>query len=402
MPIVVSLSITINLIVVTLVTMIIMKRYFRIPVAQQPMYENVVNQRDNEPVELVQPVPINNEEPVLLKSDHIDRIYREISSNDIELVYIAIGSAMNVDVIEDIKNQQYPPFVANFNKKVIILIDRSLEDNLAVQKYWAKMNDPLHIVYVDDHSQFRVLRNSSTTVFAVNDNFTSYYNSGTNRMINYEVDVSILQQIITICLNKRVQPKVILQDFSGIDSTALYVELCKKFNRDNLLHNVIFDITQSTHGECFPRLDNFVVSITTNLIQEKYLPLAMIKKSLQFKRFVDDRIKQLIYPIHLNYINLIQNSEQINIIDMNTVCMMFQIYSLEYNEHSTNRDYLIERFHCLLTEVLLTDLVAVIATLDEDHRKNILSDDIFQVYNNIENRDVFIRRLNAARTLISE
>jgi hypothetical protein len=128
----------------------------------------------------------------------------------------------------------------------------------------------------------------------------------------------------------------------------------------------------------------------------------MIKKSLQFKRFVDDRIKQLIYPIHLNYINLIQNSEQINIIDMNTVCMMFQIYSLEYNEHSTNRDYLIERFHCLLTEVLLTDLVAVIATLDEDHRKNILSDDIFQVYNNIENRDVFIRRLNAARTLISE
>ncbi len=204
------------------------------------------------------------------------------------------------------------------------------------------------------------------------------------------IPLTEVQMVIIIC--------IIIDVIAVIAAIIMKLHLYIPVAQQPMYENVI-NQDDDEHPLPIPNLD---IATIVDIIQEEYQPLARISSNAElFELLVDERLQQLIYPIHLNYINLIQNSEQINIIEMNTVCKMFQIYSLEYNEHSINKDYLIERFHCLLKEVLLTDLVTVIKRFDDDFRKNnIHLNHVFEIYNNMRNRDVFIRQLNNMRTMI--
>ena len=67
-------------------------------------------------------------------------ILNSINTINPDLIYIAIGCSMiSYDHIISDNNQQYPNFINNFNKKIIILIDPCLEYPLAIQKILNKL-----------------------------------------------------------------------------------------------------------------------------------------------------------------------------------------------------------------------------------------------------------------------
>jgi hypothetical protein len=309
-------------------------------------------------------------------------ISQEIANNDYSLVYIAVGSAMGQQSINNNNNQQFPPFIRKVvGKKLVILIDPVLELNLAIQQYLNENHDPLNIVlneYVRGigglSSGKRVLKNDNVTVIAINDRF------------NYDEECSpLLEMIITTYLPKVVKPKVVLQDFIGIDTTPYYVALFNKFSKTELLKNVIFDVTQK-HGSCSPNLSESMLSFDadTNIIQEKYMPLSDITQSPMYQYFIQERIKSIVYPVNINYINIINNYGSFVPRDEQKMLMLFYTYGIYIDTSITSYDYVISKYVNLIF-AMIQDIIIAKGLPD------LFYDEILNV---VHDRDRFMRLMN--------
>jgi hypothetical protein len=284
------------------------------------------------------------------------QIYYEIAKPNINLVYIAIGCAMNKNDypngVDDKNNQQYPPFIKKFiGNKVIILIDPNLEKDLVIQKF---VNSPT----IMQENKVRIIKDTTNTIFAINDTYDFLYYPNDNKENDKTAqDIAFIYELINICLSKINKTKVILQDFSGRDTTTFYLELLNIFEKDNIINNVIFDVTQD-NGNCYIEMhENNITLINNNIVQEKFLLLKDTISLPLHTKTMKERINYVIHPISWNFVNLKLNPTfQIDTYYNNKIVLMFTIYSIPFNEYSSDRTYLIAKYE-LLIRTILTDIV---------------------------------------------
>ena len=316
-------------------------------------------------------------------------IFTEASQANTKLVYFGIGSAMgrystdpidpnippgpNNTQLTDDTNQQYPPFLNKFEgKKLIILLDPCLEEHLAVEKYMEAHGMRFEKYAVDN---ICVLRNDEVVVYAIKENFNyNGYLWGTSEEIKQSIhksdwDIANMIYLIGICLQKRT--KIILQDFTGRDTTGFYYSLFDIFDKTSLLNDVMFDVTQKDGG-CFIQLNKDQASVDSdgNFIQEKYLELFKITESSLFKSILKERIQQVIYPISHNFVSLKKDPAH-EIVNKGIFLSLAHTYDIDVNENNNDPDYLIEK-HIQLIQKVLEDIV-IARDLDSSTASDLIS-----------------------------
>lgn len=280
-------------------------------------------------------------------------ILNSINTINPDLIYIAIGCSMiSYDHIISDNNQQYPNFINNFNKKIIILIDPCLEYPLAIQKI---LNYNNNIKFLFD-KKLRYFNTNNNYIYAINSKFhfhseydINYYNINNNdNNDNNNHDMDILYNIIELVLESYNLKKLIIQDYTGRDLTWYYISLLKYFNK-NILSSVIFDTTQ-LDGGCFINLDKITILYDNlgNFIQEKYSKLNIIKKynSTLYEKILAYRINILKYPILSYYTNLyLENDLEKwcnDIWSKKFIKLMSIIYNINYDIMNTDKDYILK------------------------------------------------------------
>lgn len=308
-----------------------------------------------------------------------------------DIIYIAIGSAMgeySKEQITDDKNQQFPPFLNKFGRKMIILIDPQLEEYLAIEYYMKK-----HNLQFEEHKEnnIRILRNEEIIVFAIKDYF--YFveclrfppEENQEKKDKLDYDLSNLINLITICLNN-LNTKIILQDFTGRNTTLLYTRLFNFFDKKKLLNRVLFDVTQK-EGGCFIEMNEFQAPVDSkgNFIQERYLELTAITNH---KKFLKKRIDQIIYPISQNFTSLKKNPS-FEIMYKDIFYILAQTYNIDFDELNINPDYLIKKYEKLI-KIVIADIVT---SCNGDFS---MVDDLFNI---IDQRDEFRTKLRLFNVL---
>jgi hypothetical protein len=322
-------------------------------------------------------------------------IFIEASEANTKLVYLGIGSAQdhyannsNINQRMDDTNQQYPPFLKKFEgKKIVILLDPYLEEHLAVEKYM----DAHDMVYEKiDVDNVRILRNEEIVVYAIKECFNYTTNLwGTPEEIEQsrvksDWNVSNLINLISICLEKRTRTKIILQDFTGRNTTQFYSSLFNIFDKTTLLNDVMFDVTQKDGG-CFIEMNENQASVDHdgNFIQEKYMELVKITDSPLFKAILKERIQQVVYPLSHNFVSLIKNPSH-EIVYKEKLLSLAHTYNIEINELNTNPEYMIQKHEQLIHKVL-EDIVS---------SRNIDASAVGDLIGTIEQRSTFINSLS--------
>lgn len=294
-------------------------------------------------------------------ADYWKGIFTKISNN-VEIVYLAIGSAMgdySKEQITDDKNQQFPPFLKKFKgQKIIILIDPQLEEYLAIEYYMKE-----HNLQFEEHKEnnIRILQNEEIIVFAIKDYF--YFveclrfppEENQERKNKLDCDLSNLINLIDICLNNP-NTKIILQDFTGRDTTQLYTGLFNIFDKQKLLNRVLFDVTQKDGG-CFIEMNESQAHVDSNgnFNQYKYSELTTIHDYILFKQNLENRIKHIIYPISHNFISLKKNPSH-EIMYKDNFYILARIYNINIDESNINPDYLINKYAELI-KIVIEDIV---------------------------------------------
>jgi hypothetical protein len=307
-----------------------------------------------------------------------DKITNTADSPLTKLVYLGIGSSMECySEITTTNNQQYPCFLDKFeDNKVIVLFDTRLETPLKIEDYFERKKDQLDMIdsIVSENGTFifREFQNNSGSVkvYAVNENFNFEYrrfghlDENDMKVYNENVDIttSNLFNLIGTCLGKHTKTKLILQDYSGRPTVSFYVSLLKSFDKDEMLSNVIFDVTQRDPG-CFfvitpeyPTLD-----ASGNFVQENYIQLKQIRKYPLYNHVLKQRIDQLVYPLSSNYVKLSQDPA-FELAGMDKISNLCTIYSVEFNDtiqnngSPKNRDYLLAKFMELI-KIMLNDII---------------------------------------------
>jgi hypothetical protein len=286
-----------------------------------------------------------------------------------DILYIAIGSAMgHYQHLEtcDRKNQQYPPFISKLDcRKTILLIDPHLEEQLEIERFMIKYDNPLRLHYIGDN--LRILQNDNIIVYALNESF--YYRNTFSELTKKESDECklIMLKLIQHCLKRNI--KLVYQDYTGYDTTYLYVDLFSHFNKNDLLDNIIFDVTESDGG-CYINLsrDNLIIK-ENKIIQNKYSRLTKISCP---DRFIKERIQSVIYPLSFNFIKL-KEDNSFTIIDEEMVNYMCHVYEI-------NDDNIIEKHNKIIKTILFD--VARVKEIDYNEIEGILTQ--------IDNRNVFI------------
>lgn len=305
-----------------------------------------------------------------------DKISNTVANSTTKLVYFGIGSSMvSYKEITSSNNQQYPCFLDKFEgNKTVVLFDTRLETPLKIEEHFEKTGDCLDMVdstlSVNGEFYFREFQNKSGSVkvFAINDYFnfehTNYLDKVENKNHNDNVDITIsnMFNLIGICLGKHIRTKFLLQDYTGRSTMNFYSSLLRSFDRDEMLSNIIFDVTQRDPGCSFdikpeyPTLDEY-----NDLVQENYMQLMKIRKYSLFDHIIKQRIDQLVYPVTLNYINL-TNETSFELAGIDKIVNLCMIYSIEFNntikknEAFIHRDYLLAKFMELI-KIMLTDIV---------------------------------------------
>ena len=317
-------------------------------------------------------------------------IYDNILLPSTTTVYIGIGSAMgHYNEITEENNQQYPCFLNKFSgNKVIILIDPHLEHDLKIQTYFNSIENPLPIINIIKNNNgqpvFRHFQNYNTTVFAINDWF---YLESTEWMTPEKItqtneNTAVLLNIINVCLEKQPKTKLIVQDYVGRDNTKFYLELFNIWNKQDILNNILFDVSQQNEG-CFIKLSFKLANIDSdkNFIQEKYVQLANIKDSPLFITNIISRIDQLIFPLSKSYIDMIQKPD-IEPVEYTEIKYLSHIYNIPYPD---NGHTLLKPYYEQLIKIMIDDIVD---SRDADPTiKNYLFENIF-------NRDLFVSTLS--------
>jgi hypothetical protein len=294
-----------------------------------------------------------------------NQIYDYISLPNISVVYLAIGSAMGAyNKITTENNQQYACFLDKFiGHKIIILIDPYLEEELKILKYCASINKPLiERQYIVDNEKpiFRKYENDECTVFAINRDFYFETNSYLSLQQNQQVDedVSFIINTITQCLGKIKKTKFIIQDYTGYDATYFNINLFNIFEKQELLNNVMFDVTQK-EGGCLIKLEPNLARVdeSGNFYQEKFMKLIDIKRNdINTHSIYQERIDHINYIITYNYKNLYEKKKNFIPIEPRKIKYYSTVYSIEYDETNLNNDYQIDK-HFDLAKRMINDII---------------------------------------------
>ena len=181
---------------------------------------------------------------------------REYLSNRYDIIYVVPGCALNPINNNDNNiskfTQQNLKCLKRYQKKLYILIDPELDTiNLG------SSGPKLILVESNEHIRVFESEDETLTVLAISD------------YIDYDKNFDVIKLICQFALENKI--KMIMQDFTGRDLTYYYIKLMKLFGKKEMLQNVIFDITQSYEGNCFPDVETDVITDTDGkFIQSKY------------------------------------------------------------------------------------------------------------------------------------
>jgi hypothetical protein len=281
-----------------------------------------------------------------------------------------------------------------------------MESELALVKYFIQQGDPLTLIsqtnwetpfesghwtdnikkeYPDSKiPHVREFTNSKGKFFVINDSFYSEINQFMNPIQitkTYE-SIALLHQLITIALGKQKPTKVIYQDYTGNDTTLCYTNFFDGLNREELINNVCFDVTQQDGG-CYIELRPDMVQLdeSGNFIQEKYDLLTKHKNSPYYLKILRARIDMIAYPTVWNYVKL-KESADFTQLSVNKVEILASSYSVEFNSKNEYNELLEQYFN--LIQIVIRDIVR---SRDIDDS---LADYLLE---NLENRTNFINSL---------
>ncbi len=289
-------------------------------------------------------------------------VYDNIYLPTTKIVYVAVGCCMDrYTEITSENNQQYPCFLNRFpQKQVIILIDPNIEDDLRIVHYWESQGSPLNQIYYDNNipsELFRHYENHAVTVFAI------------KASLNYEIypiltssekqktfdDIAIIYNMISLCLSKVVPTKFILQDYTGRDTTNFYIDTMNIFGRNEVMKNVIFDVTQDDGG-CFISIQESMIEVDSagDFVHEKFMRLSMLKGSQHYRKQLTTRIDVLLYPITWCYIKMLED-KSFSLIDKHKIKQLTAVYEVEWVEDVVEPEYHIDVLKQLI-DVILQDI----------------------------------------------
>ena len=226
-----------------------------------------------------------------------------------DIIYMGIGTALKwhpIDSINENNNQQYPPFLTNYSKKLIILIDEHLEEPLYLE---SKMKLNLVETIVSNvNIKMRVFNNTerNTIIFAINTNF--YFNMEEQTQINgqfkynlVQIQSNLMENIIYYSLTN--SKKFVVGDFSGRNIESFYVQLLNKYDENTkkkVLNNIMFDVSQNDGG-CYFEYDKspILYDDSDNFIQVKYKSLIELRSisNYHYKININKRIGFVTYQL---------------------------------------------------------------------------------------------------------
>ena len=150
-----------------------------------------------------------------------------------------------------------------------------------------------------------------------------------------------------------------MQDFTGRDLTYYYIRLIKQFGKKEMLQNVIFDITQSYEGNCFPDVETDIVTDTDkNFIQSKY-------DKININTFKD------YWPMIRNLSYMMRNPKERHYNSIK-ICVAFVIYDIIDFNFEFNIQEITKLFHIIVNEILS---IKNIRERKEELVNGLLSDD---------------------------
>jgi len=306
----------------------------------------------------------------------ISNIIRDIKSTSV--IYMAIGSAMEhyePNTITPFNNQQYPCILDNIEgKKIIILIDPVLEDDLKIDNI-----DLICTIY-----NTRYYKNNLLTVIAINKSFNYLNNSN-----NFDNDdYNFLLNIISLSLENKV--KFIFQDYSGKDSTYCYNDLLDIFDKQEVIKYINFDITQKDCG-CYVEFNHDMIKLDSEncFIQPKYMKLVDIKDYNNFINIYKSRIDILNYELIWSY-NKSFNESKEEFININKIKFLYFIYDKPYvlDKPISLNDKLTSIRELII--LIVNDII-----ISKDCEKSMIE----YLITNIKNKSVFVKTMTVIKYL---
>ena len=303
-----------------------------------------------------------------MSQQHWSNIYDAAAQGSTAVVYLGIGSAMgSYNQVTPTNNQQSPCFLEKIpGNKVIILIDPVLEMPLKTEEWYQNMGNPLVLVDSEtkgDKIYFREYQNDSVTVFVINDMFNfshnNYHHDKESEQYNRQVDdnISKIVNLIEICFGKPRRTKLILQNYTGASTVHFYNSLLSIFDKEDLLLNVIFDVTGQDPGCFWEITDEYpLLNDEGNFIQMNYMSLQMMKGTPNFRQNLVKRIDCLVYPVTSNYV-IMSKDPSFELAEMNRIANMCTIYSVEFNDFNKYREYVLSKLMELI-RIMLTDILS--------------------------------------------
>jgi len=218
-----------------------------------------------------------------------DIIISNINDFNPDLIYFSVGCTMgHYKNIDPNQNQQYPkPIMDKFNnkKKVIILMDASLETPL-------KLQESTSLTLIEEENKFRMLLGDDLLVFAINSYY--YFEETPECVSQFPDDYSFLISLVTHTLQNKT--KLIVQNFSGNYIEDPYINLFDFFPHDALFQNVIFDVSNSM-TVCFCDFTEHPVHYdhNDNFVQTNFNKLTVLKNvnTRYFIRMYKDMIDKI-------------------------------------------------------------------------------------------------------------
>ena len=305
----------------------------------------------------------------------ISNIIKDITPQGI--IYIAVGSAMghyDPNTITPFNNQHYPCFLERMEcKKLIILIDPNLEDDLKILN--------LDLIGTDDDNT-RYYNNDLLTVIAINKSF-NYLNDIDDN------DYTFLLNIISNSISQKT--KLIFQDFTGKDSTDFYCNLFDIFDKQDLIKYINFDITQKECG-CYVEFDYDMITLDNkgHFIQPKYMNLVDIKDFTNFITIYKSRIDILNYELVWSYNKSLIESKE-DFVNINKIKFLYKIY---------NHPCILENSRYVLTDKLtnIRELIILIIhdiIMSKDCDKSMIE----YLITNIKNKNLFVNTMTVLKYL---
>lgn len=279
-----------------------------------------------------------------------DIILSNLSSFEPKLIYFSVGSALgHYKDIKPNQNQQYPfPILDKYKgqKKVIILMDENLESPL-------KMESDVKLSLIDSDKIFRILTNEDTLVFAINHHY--YFDEAPYQdNSNFKHHFGFLMNLVTFTLSN--SNKLIIQNFAGPCIQNSCIKMFGYFPRQELLANVIFDVSNSD-GNCGFDFDNFPIQYDekNNFIQTKFEKLSILKKfnAEHFSRTIIKRIDNINYAI-TRKLRVIRGELEMTPYENDNIQTILKSLSIIYPEIAYSEISEATLTHCM--KVLITDI----------------------------------------------